>query len=205
MVENIREIIYKNSVRLFNERGYSYVTMREIAAECGISVGNLTYYYPKKEDLLMLEHDGIMQAFIDEVLLRDSKLSGLDGYFTVECAFLYYIVCDAALERLYRDVINIPGLRRRYCESHYELYCRFVSPANPLSSKLAIAAMSGVEFELVGEGLIRGNEVKALAGILGTLLIFEGKSIPDNESLITSSITRGLDIATAMANKGLKF
>lgn len=79
MVENIKEIIAQESRRLFNERGYQDVSMREIAAACGISVGNLTYYYPRKEDLLMLEHDGIMQTFLDEVMGEADELGGLQA------------------------------------------------------------------------------------------------------------------------------
>lgn len=36
---------------LFNEHGYSAVSMRNIADALHISVGNLTYHYKKKEDL----------------------------------------------------------------------------------------------------------------------------------------------------------
>lgn len=37
---------------LFNEHGYNNVSMRTIADTLGISVGNLTYHYKKKNDLI---------------------------------------------------------------------------------------------------------------------------------------------------------
>ncbi len=38
--------------RRFNARGYAITTLTEIAAEVGISQGNLTYHYPTKRDLV---------------------------------------------------------------------------------------------------------------------------------------------------------
>lgn len=43
-----RQKILEIAKTLFNENGYFNVTMRQISNHLGISVGNLTYYYPKK-------------------------------------------------------------------------------------------------------------------------------------------------------------
>lgn len=195
MVENIKEIIAQESRRLFNERGYQDVSMREIAAACGISVGNLTYYYPRKEDLLMLEHDGIMQTFLDEVMGEADELGGLQGYFTLECTFIHYILSDDAIGRLYRDVINIPSLRRRYCEAHYELYCRFVEPEEPERARLATAAMVGLEFELADEGYIMEDAPAVLGDILNARLLFEGLDPAEYAALVQDSVERGVELS----------
>lgn len=47
-----REMILETARRLFAERGYNGVSMRDIAGELGFSVGNVTYYFKKKEDLI---------------------------------------------------------------------------------------------------------------------------------------------------------
>jgi len=39
--------------RLFNAKGYAATSLNEIAAEVGISQGNLTYHFPTKRDLAM--------------------------------------------------------------------------------------------------------------------------------------------------------
>ena len=93
--------IAQESERLFNTYGYNAVTMRQIADACGISVGNLTYHYPKKEDLLMLEHDGILNSFLSRVFDSGSELAGLRGYLTVETAFLHRILNDPPIARLF--------------------------------------------------------------------------------------------------------
>ena len=50
--ESTREAIINQAKQLFNERGYFNVSMRDIADKLGISPGNLTYYFKKKEDLI---------------------------------------------------------------------------------------------------------------------------------------------------------
>lgn len=52
MKENIKEKILLVSRELFNTYGYHEVTMRMIADKCNIGVGNLTYHYKKKIDIL---------------------------------------------------------------------------------------------------------------------------------------------------------
>lgn len=49
---NTKEKILEKALELFNERGIEYVGIRELAAELNIRVGNITYYFPKKDDLV---------------------------------------------------------------------------------------------------------------------------------------------------------
>ena len=51
MVSSTRTKILAAARQLFREKGYHNVSMRAIAAELGISVGNLNYYFPRKADL----------------------------------------------------------------------------------------------------------------------------------------------------------
>lgn len=43
--------ILETARRLFNSRGYAATSLAEIAAEAGISQGNLSYHFPSKKDL----------------------------------------------------------------------------------------------------------------------------------------------------------
>lgn len=47
---------------LFNEKGYHQVKMRDISNELGISVGNLTYHYKKKQDILKAIHQEVYET-----------------------------------------------------------------------------------------------------------------------------------------------
>ena len=47
-----RQRICETAVCLFNEQGYDAVSLRTIASEAGTTIGNLTYHFAHKEDLL---------------------------------------------------------------------------------------------------------------------------------------------------------
>ncbi len=75
-----RQKILEIAKTLFNENGYFNVTMRQISNHLGISVGNLTYYYPKKADILR----GIMAQSLHDVLVPNFyDLTTLNDYFGV--------------------------------------------------------------------------------------------------------------------------
>lgn len=52
-----KEEIILNAVDLFNKYGITAVSTRDIADACGISLGNLTYHFPKKKDLILAAVD----------------------------------------------------------------------------------------------------------------------------------------------------
>lgn len=48
-----RESILEEALDLFNSGGYLHVSVRDIAAAVDISPGNLSYHFPKKDDILL--------------------------------------------------------------------------------------------------------------------------------------------------------
>ncbi|MFI1466369.1 TetR family transcriptional regulator [Streptomyces wuyuanensis] len=69
--EQTRTLILETALRLFQERGYDKTTMRAIAQEAGVSVGNAYYYFSSKEHLVQGFYDRIAeqhQAAVAEVL-----------------------------------------------------------------------------------------------------------------------------------------
>ncbi|CAL9538989.1 TetR family transcriptional regulator [Streptomyces sp. enrichment culture] len=75
--EQTRALILETAMRLFQERGYDRTTMRAIAQEAGVSVGNAYYYFEGKEHLIQGFYDRIAaehRAAVREVLARESDL-----------------------------------------------------------------------------------------------------------------------------------
>lgn len=52
MKKDTKQLILNTSKRLFNERGYNGVSLKDIADELNISKGNLTYHFKKKEEIM---------------------------------------------------------------------------------------------------------------------------------------------------------
>jgi AcrR family transcriptional regulator len=75
--ERTRALILETAMRLFQERGYDRTTMRAIAQEAGVSVGNAYYYFEGKEHLIQGFYDRIAaehRAAVREVLARETDL-----------------------------------------------------------------------------------------------------------------------------------
>jgi AcrR family transcriptional regulator len=68
-----RSTIIDAALRLFRERGYEATTMRAIAAEAGVSVGNAYYYFSSKEELIQGFYD---RAQIDHAAAARPVLDG---------------------------------------------------------------------------------------------------------------------------------
>jgi AcrR family transcriptional regulator len=75
--EQTRALILETALRLFQERGYDRTTMRAIAKEAGVSVGNAYYYFAGKEHLIQGFYDRIgaeHRAAVRTVLERETDL-----------------------------------------------------------------------------------------------------------------------------------
>jgi len=60
--EQTRQLILDTALRLFRERGYAETTMRVIAKEAGVAVGNAYYYFDSKEHLIQGFYDRMQTA-----------------------------------------------------------------------------------------------------------------------------------------------
>lgn len=93
--EQTRELILSTALRLFREQGYGRTTMRAIAAEAGVSVGNAYYYFGSKEHLMQAFYDQMQdlhRAAAARVLESErtftGRLSGVfDAWFTVSAPY----------------------------------------------------------------------------------------------------------------------
>ncbi|MGR6317686.1 TetR family transcriptional regulator [Micromonospora soli] len=77
--EQTRQLILDTAMRLFRERGYARTTMRAIAQEAGVAVGNAYYYFDSKEHLIQefyanTQHE--QRAAAGPVLDRERDFSG---------------------------------------------------------------------------------------------------------------------------------
>lgn len=99
--------------RLFAEKGYHNVSMRAIANELNISVGNLTYHFPRKADLA----NALLEQELEEILIPARPgLAVLDEYLK---RMLYSLVKHA---KLFSDPLmfsTVPALAEEH-QAHIE-------------------------------------------------------------------------------------
>jgi AcrR family transcriptional regulator len=82
--EQTRTLILETALRLFQERGYDRTTMRSIAKEAGVSVGNAYYYFASKEHLVQgfydrigAEHQAAVRPILDRETDLETRLAGV--------------------------------------------------------------------------------------------------------------------------------
>lgn len=70
-----KTMICSVATTLFNEKGYDKVSMREIAAKAQTTIGNLTYHFQKKEDIVI---NIVSDLHKDYAIYFQTELYGLD-------------------------------------------------------------------------------------------------------------------------------
>jgi AcrR family transcriptional regulator len=76
--EQTRQLILETALRLFRERGYAETTMRAIAKEAGVAVGNAYYYFDSKEHLIQGFYDrnqAAHRAAAEPVLTQENEFA----------------------------------------------------------------------------------------------------------------------------------
>ncbi|MFJ3385082.1 MULTISPECIES: TetR/AcrR family transcriptional regulator [unclassified Curtobacterium] len=101
--ERTRAAIRAVAIRSLREQGYDATTMRGIAAEAGLSVGNAYYHFPTKDHLVQelyvdvqQEHRAVALPLLDTTddltarigIVVRSGLTNLGGYHTIAPQFL---------------------------------------------------------------------------------------------------------------------
>ena len=106
---------------LFGRYGYDKVSMRDIADRVGISVGNLTYYYGRKERIILAVLDQINEeiacpaeipatlAEVDAALQRFSRIAAQSN-----CLFRRYNLNDRLGEEMLRCQKNLVQASRDF-------------------------------------------------------------------------------------------
>jgi AcrR family transcriptional regulator len=134
-------LIVETALRLFRENGYEATTMRAIAKEAGVSVGNAYYYFGSKEELI--------QAYYDELQDEHNR------------------ACQAVLEREQDFAPRLLGVLRArvdtmvpyhaFAGKFFKFAAEPTSPLNPFSSESGPARAAAVA---IYRELVNGSSLK---------------------------------------------
>lgn len=188
----IKEEIITQARLLFQEYGYDDVSMRQIASACNISVGNLTYHYAKKEDILMTIHDQVMDLYLSKLSDEWKQRTGLSGYFAIEYAFHHFIVHSTPYYRMYKQVINSPAMRREYFHKHHSLYKEYAGITEDTDTlRYSTVAMCSLEFQMMECGALSEDFEKTMRSIFETRMLFLNETSAQYKTSIVSGIEEG--------------
>lgn len=110
MSKNTKQKIIEITIHLFNELGFMQVTLQNIATKANISLGNLTYYFPRKDTLI----NTIYRQLVNE--LRENMTSfraypdllSIDqqvrAFYRFQQKYRFFYVDTLAIERSYPTI-----------------------------------------------------------------------------------------------------
>lgn len=154
-----RQRILDTTLALYNERGEPRVSTSLIAAELGISAGNLHYHFRRKDEL--------SAALLDQFVAEFDALLPPPGWRAddVEDAWLLLHLLFEALWRyrfLFRDLSGIMARDRRAAHRLATVFER------------AVGAARGICLGLVEQGVMTatGAEIDALAGNMAVVSLY---------------------------------
>lgn len=136
-----RLLIVDTALRLFAENGYNRTTMRAIAQEAGVSVGNAYYYFQSKEHLI--------QGFYD-------RIAELHGQ---ACADVFAESTDFA-SRLRGVLLAWVDVAEPFHEFGKQFFVNAADPGSPLSPFSAESAPTRDATIALFHEVIDGSDVK---------------------------------------------
>lgn len=121
----VKDEILLKSIELFNQYDYESVTMRDIAQAMNKSVGNITYYFKKKSDLMSAVGDLIYNDFRAIEFTSELDINGLhivlEEMMIFQKKYSFYFSNMIALRKYHGDA------SRRQVEIKEKLIALFVN------------------------------------------------------------------------------
>ena len=148
--EQTRELILSTALRLFREQGYGKTTMRAIATEAGVSVGNAYYYYGSKEHL--------MQAYYDH--LQEQHREAVESILASEKAFV------PRMTGVLRAWLDVAAPYHEFAGTFFKTAADPKSPLSPFSAESRPAREASVD---VFRRVVEGSDLKLPADLKAEL------------------------------------
>lgn len=153
-----RELILRAALGILIEEGYRAMSMRRVATASGMKLGNLTYYFPTREDMVRELLDAVIRSYEiefeaivhDPALSPEARLGGL-------CALILEDIRTKKTTRLFPELWalsnhddfvfeRVQTLYARARESLHEIV-RDMRPDLPLAEREAIVLFISASME----------------------------------------------------------
>ncbi len=159
MSSKTREKILDTALKLFNERGERTVTTNHIAAELGISPGNLYYHFKNKGQIIFELFGQLRQLLKTQIQVPENRnltFADKKNYLEVTIASLWQF------RFIYRDIHGFIHTSPELSEAYSEF------------SRECLGMLKKVYKALADAGLLKANEVEIEGLSLNTFLVIGG-------------------------------
>ncbi|MDO4288527.1 MAG: TetR/AcrR family transcriptional regulator, partial [Eubacterium sp.] len=168
--------------KYFYDLGYNKTRMQDIAKDSGISLGTLTYYFKKKENLVSTILKNYLERLYDFTLKNfDKSLNALELHFYASIPFYENLLTEKNTQRFYYEYSQAQSIHKttyggddlaQFITKVYHQtlkdYCLFVSD---IDTKLAQKFGYGGRIQMIidfVEGDLEGISIPQLANFLSS-------------------------------------
>ena len=144
-----RELILRTALHILIEEGYRAMSMRRVAAACGMRLGNLTYHYPTREDLVR----GLLNAVISSYEVEFAAIVHAPGVPPEErlarvCGLIIEDIGSKKTTRLFPELWALANHDAFVYERVHELYDRARAPLIEIIAEMRPDLGEAVRFDL---------------------------------------------------------
>ncbi|MBM9502246.1 TetR/AcrR family transcriptional regulator [Leptospira sp. 201903071] len=173
--------ILSKCVDILARRGYSAVSMREIATELDVSTGTLYHYFATKEDIFKELVKFVLMKDIEELQLYSKGNPGqtletrVDSLFQMiqsrESYFqnLLYIICDVSrLKNHEEEKVLIADAMKEYVN----IITKHLGVTNPTLNRILISVILGTVVQRIvdGEAISLGDTSEVIKDFMAVIL-----------------------------------
>ena len=171
--------IVKTATRLIWEKGYTAMSTRMVAAELDISVGNITYYYPSKDDLLSVLVNSLCK--FQRKLIEDEAEDGISSVMAV-CLVLMTMASACESNPIakdffissYQSPVTLKIIRENDTERSKEVYKEYCKGWTDEQFEEAEILVSGIEYATLMSLDEHVSLEMRISGALDKILIIYG-------------------------------
>jgi AcrR family transcriptional regulator len=166
-----KERILAKALELFNANGIEYVGMRELAASLGTKLGNITYYFATKEELVgQLSLD--LSALNSTILLEDETISitsfldmsrrHFEVQYSYRCLFLSFVHIFRQYSSLSQRYKPVEAKRKETGRRNIENLIRnkYLRELSTEETDFLISSISLISRFWISEAAISHNKLK---------------------------------------------
>jgi AcrR family transcriptional regulator len=144
-----RELILRTALHILIEEGYRAMSMRRVATACGMKLGNLTYHYPTREDLVR----ELLNAVISSYEVEFAAIVHAPGVPPEErlarvCGLIIDDIASKKTTRLFPELWALANHDVFVYERVHELYDRARAPIVEIVAELRPDLSEADRFDL---------------------------------------------------------
>jgi AcrR family transcriptional regulator len=180
--DQYRRSLLQQSLDLFAEKGYSSITMRQLAEGLGVSTGTLYHYFPNKENMfLQLVEDLTEQDisyFLSQAPTPSSQLERLEAVMGFVIENLDYFTKQQLLwidfyQHSHRTNLDLSTILDRIWEKTRQALADYLQPQNSNILDFILIFMDGLMMQQIygrEEATWARRQVNLLCQMVGTQL-----------------------------------